>query len=547
MNESLQLRFDPRTIEHLGIKMYSRLPSALAELVANSYDAMAKEVTIKLYDNDKSNISVVVVDDGDGMSFEEVNNNFLIIGRKRRSDNDDGNNSRKITGRKGLGKLALFGIGKSIGIKTKKYGENKLLDFDLDWNDILNENTGVYSPKFKFITSEVDLKGTEITVSKLKRVTEFNENQIAVSLSKLFNFIDNDFKVYISRNDGERILVTKEMKFDGIEWQFNWEVNELINIVNPEYKFKDNITGTILSSLKPLNQDMRGITLYSRGRQANAASFFGLSEAGHTFSYLTGWINADFIDEQSDDIISTDRQEVVWENELASDLQITLQKALRYIVNEWSKKRSEAKVREIAEKSSIEVKAWVDKVPKEIKPELEHVLDLVSRQPELDNVEFNRIIKSINNLIPEYTYYHYRFLHHQIQEVAKESYESGKFYTAFSESMKRYKNKVKEKSQTLKELDLDIITDSFGAGKLLDVTCRYSRPNGLPFSELTLKNIEEGQHFLSMGIIKGGRNILSHEEISDLLESKLFTESDCLDLLSLLSHLFKRLDNSKRR
>lgn len=26
--EKLQLRFDPRTIEHLGIKMYSRLPYA---------------------------------------------------------------------------------------------------------------------------------------------------------------------------------------------------------------------------------------------------------------------------------------------------------------------------------------------------------------------------------------------------------------------------------------------------------------------------------------------------------------------------------------
>ena len=37
--EKLQLKFDPRTIEHLGIKMYSQLPYALAELVANAYDA----------------------------------------------------------------------------------------------------------------------------------------------------------------------------------------------------------------------------------------------------------------------------------------------------------------------------------------------------------------------------------------------------------------------------------------------------------------------------------------------------------------------------
>ena len=34
--EKLQLKFDPRTIEHLGIKMYSQLPYALAELVASA-------------------------------------------------------------------------------------------------------------------------------------------------------------------------------------------------------------------------------------------------------------------------------------------------------------------------------------------------------------------------------------------------------------------------------------------------------------------------------------------------------------------------------
>ena len=52
---------------------------------------------------------------------------------------------------------------------------------------------------------------------------------------------------------------------------------------------------------------------------------------------------------------------------------------------------------------------------------------------------------------------------------------------------------------------------------------------------------------LSMGIVSGGRNIVSHEEHRDLINSGLFTEKDCLDLLGLLSHLFKRLDESDKR
>ena len=47
-----------------------------------------------------------------------------------------------------------------------------------------------------------------------------------------------------------------------------------------------------------------------------------------------------------------------------------------------------------------------------------------------------------------------------------------------------------------------------------------------------------------MGIVQGGRNVLSHEECKELQESGLFTEKDCLDMLSLLSHLFKRLDDA---
>ena len=43
-NQKLEMSFDPQTIEHLGVKMYSQLPNAIAELIANSYDAESPEV-----------------------------------------------------------------------------------------------------------------------------------------------------------------------------------------------------------------------------------------------------------------------------------------------------------------------------------------------------------------------------------------------------------------------------------------------------------------------------------------------------------------------
>ncbi len=44
----LERRFDPQTINHLGIRMYSTLPPALAEIISNSYDADAKKCIITL-------------------------------------------------------------------------------------------------------------------------------------------------------------------------------------------------------------------------------------------------------------------------------------------------------------------------------------------------------------------------------------------------------------------------------------------------------------------------------------------------------------------
>jgi len=67
------------------------------------------------------------------------------------------------------------------------------------------------------------------------------------------------------------------------------------------------------------------------------------------------------------------------------------------------------------------------------------------------------------------------------------------------------------------------------------------------FQDTTKTNIEDGQKLLSMGIVAGCRNPVSHEEICDLLESNLFTEKDCLDALSILSHIFRRLDDAERR
>lgn len=549
--EKLQLKFDPRTIEHLGIKMYSQLPYALAELVANAYDAGASNVNIYLYDKEPDNKKIIISDDGDGMSYEEVRDNFLVIGRKRRDSDESRTNSkgRKITGKKGLGKLALFGIGKVITIETTKAGENQKTVFMLDWDSILNESSGIYCPEEEIVDKDDNgEKGTKITLSKLSRVTDFDLMSTAVSLSKLFNCFDTNFNITISHNDDEHVVLTREMRYAEIDKEFEWDIKNIVSELKTDYKYKTELKGTIISSKKPMRQDLRGITLYVNGRLANVPGFFGVSEAGHTFSYISGWIDADYLDEFDKDLISTDRQSISWDLPEAEELQKYLQSIIRFLVKDWSLKRKKAKEDKNAKKVGINILDWYDKVPESVRPKLASVIDRIADKPEIDDTDFSAVVHTIYDLIPPYTYYHYRLLHEQVQDSAGSYYKAKNYYEAFQEAMKRYKNAVKSKSGVAGTEDRDIVSNAFGKGKVLETTANYkTRPNGEPFSETTLENIEEGQKFLSMGVVCGGRNVVSHEEISDLRDSKLFTEKDCLDLLSLLSHLFKRLDESQKK
>jgi HSP90 family molecular chaperone len=63
MTKQLTLRYDPLTIKHLGVSLYSQLPSVLSELISNSYDADAEKVNIELTDN-QSGKKIYIRDDG---------------------------------------------------------------------------------------------------------------------------------------------------------------------------------------------------------------------------------------------------------------------------------------------------------------------------------------------------------------------------------------------------------------------------------------------------------------------------------------------------
>ena len=545
--DSLKMTFDPQTIEHLGVKMYSNIPNAIAELIANAYDADAHNVQIKLFDEAGSK-RIEVIDDGEGMDFNDINEHFLRIGRNRREEGytTSPSGQRKVTGRKGLGKLAFFGIGSIIEITTIKKDSGKKVSFTLNWDELISTCGQDYMPDFRIDKCENSLHGTSILLKKLKRKTAFDKNQLAISLSKLFNLFDNTFKVTISLNEDQKLKIDDKLKYENIDTQFEWEFPDFVQNVDYDYSEKQEISGKVVSAEKPLKPGLRGITLFANGRLVNASEFFGVSESSHGFSYFTGWLDVDFVDEWREDVISTDRQSLNWDLPKTAELRSFLKKTMSELERRWRKKRNDNRKEKIKEKTNVDVPTWYKNLPDEILSNIEPVVSSIVERSEMEEDVQTDVIQRLHSLIPEYPYYHWRHLHPEVQTASQEDYNKADYYRAFIETVKRYINKVRNKSGSTNNSDSSMMGEVFGkSGGKLVVTKKYIKPDGNAFQDSTMENIEEGQKFLSMGIISGGRNPVSHEEIKALRDSGLFSEKDCLDALSLLSHLFKRLEDSE--
>lgn len=544
-NKKLAMTFDPQTIEHLGVKMYSQLPNAIAELIANSYDAEASNVHIVLTYTDKEK-SIAIVDDGIGMSFDEVNENFLRIGRKRREE-DNGmspNGLRKVAGRKGLGKLAFFGIGDTIRIITKS-SNGKCVDFSMNWNEILHSKTNNYEPKYKVTDCDPANSGTTIILTDLKRKTGFNIEELASSISRLFNCFSEDFTIDISLNGSKPLEINEKLRYNTIQAQFSWNIPDFIQD-KTNYFYTNKVKGQLFATEKPLKPGLRGITLYAHGRMVNAPEFFGVGESSHFYSYLTGWLDVDFVDEQDEDIISTDRQSLSWDLPITSELQERLKQLLSLVERDWREKRKITRERKIKEQTRIDIGTWYPTLSPQIKEGVEKIVNSVVENSEMEGEKQSEVVGMLHTLIPEYAQYHWRHLHKIVQDASYNDYKNEDFYRAVDETIKRYQSLTQSKSGNA-QTGQALMGQVFGKDKTLSVTENYKKRDGHDFNSDTIENIEEGQKFLSMGVFAGVRNPLAHEEKIELKETGLFTENDCLDMLSLLSHLFRRLDDAVKK
>ena len=371
-------------LKHMGAGLYSSMPAVLSEAVANAWDADATRVDIT---TDFDVGTITIEDNGHGMDVADANEKYLSVGYERRiaGEGITPRLKRKVMGRKGIGKLSLFAIAKTVTVHSVKEGATH--GFVMDEKDIeeaAKNRNHVYHPD-AVVPGEIDIEeGTRIILSNLKQ-EKGRPGAMVTKIARRFSVIGESDKFDVSVNGN---LITPEdrnyhRKLQYV-WAFGWRGRHAAGNAKAERRFALSPEVRVGSSVELVDGwigtaekagDMREpetkesineIAVMVRGKMAQDDVLKEIGEGGMYSKYLIGEIIADFLDRDEDeDISTTGREHIKKDSERYRAVVDKIREDLKTIQSKWTELRNEegkGKALEIPQ-----IKEWYEGLPSEHK------------------------------------------------------------------------------------------------------------------------------------------------------------------------------------
>lgn len=301
-------------LKMFGKQLYANISAAIAELVANGLDAKADNVYVYMDITNKEDATVIIFDDGKGMSENTLETEYAVIGRNKRqglSKEDE----KLIMGRKGIGKLAALYLSDTYTIITKQEGLSaRAWRVDVStMNDSNNDETPQmieipYPLENDFILQDLfdqSSNGTIIYLDhvKLKRFGEAAAEALEHKLANYFlvESLADKIKLCIKKNSADVVdfkPVKKNIAFGNMAYIYSSD-NRFAGLNDQDIKFIDN---TLVTEDK-IYTTKRKVEYFSKTQKANVRDEQGKSKQeeraikgqieidGKSYSYeLKGWI-----------------------------------------------------------------------------------------------------------------------------------------------------------------------------------------------------------------------------------------------------------------
>ena len=125
-----------RAVDMLGRQQIADVSTAISELFKNAHDAYADHVEVDYFRSDNL---LIIRDDGIGMTKEEFENRWLVLGTESKLDSASHNETfkpadkpkRAIMGEKGIGRLAIALLGSQVLVLTRAKRGRRLSDLSM--------------------------------------------------------------------------------------------------------------------------------------------------------------------------------------------------------------------------------------------------------------------------------------------------------------------------------------------------------------------------------------------------------------------------------
>lgn len=404
-----RMTIDLNVLDHLGINLYSNVAAVLTEVVANAWDADAEFVRITF---DIDNNMILVDDDGIGMTVQDMNDKYLRVGyRRRESEPTVTGKGRTVMGRKGLGKLSLFSIADTVEVQSCKNGDRHGLRMhSLGIREAIEDRLSDYHPDA--------LKQEELDVTKgtVIRLTDLKKNRLGVTgtalrrrLARRFSVIGSDtFKVFV--DDAE---VTVRDRGDLEVVQFLWNIGTCTDYSGfcPDLKEKEvksgilqarptdwSIRGWIGTAAKPKQLEteagnLNSIVVLARGRLLMENVLDKINDGRLYTKYLTGQIEADFLDkDELDDIVTSDRQRVLENDERYEAMIVFLRHLLNHVEANWSEWRRKHGAEEVMQEHPA-LSEWLESLPEGYREHAKGVIAKVGSVPVEDELDRRELLR----------------------------------------------------------------------------------------------------------------------------------------------------------
>lgn len=184
-NENIRFSVDAGVIDRLGSELVARQETAVSELVKNAYDADATKVNIRFENSDDIGGTLYIIDNGTGMTREQLINGFMRISSTSKIHNPLSDiYKRKRAGQKGIGRFAVQRLGEKLTITTQTADSDNALVVTINWNDYSNDiDLLAVNNKIHTKSNKTQESGTVLKIELLK------DKWSEASIKRIYNYV----------------------------------------------------------------------------------------------------------------------------------------------------------------------------------------------------------------------------------------------------------------------------------------------------------------------------------------------------------------------